>query len=37
MNTEFKTDGVVNEDNIGEAEVIIKKEVQAALKNLEEY
>ena len=37
MSIEFKTDSVVDKDNAGEAKIIIKKGVQAALGELEEY
>ena len=36
ISIELKVDGIVDEDDAGEAEVIIKKGVQAALKKLEE-
>ena len=37
MSAELKTDSIADIDNAEEAEAIIKKEVQAVLKNLEEY
>ena len=37
MSAELKADSVMDEDNTGEAEIIIKKRVQAALGELEEY
>ena len=37
MSTELKTDSVTDIDDAGKTKVIIKKGVQAVLKNLEEY
>ena len=37
MSAELKVDGVMDKNDIGEIEVIIKKGVQAALKKLKEY
>ena len=37
MSAELKADSIVDEGNAGEAEIIIKKGGQAALKKLEEY
>ena len=37
MSTELKVNSIIDIDDTEEAEVIIKEEVQAVLKNLEEY
>ena len=37
MSVEFKADGIIDKDNAGEAEAIIKEGVQAVLENLKEY
>ena len=37
ISAEFKADGVADKDDMGKAEIIIKKKVQAALGELEEY
>ena len=37
MSAEFKADSVTDKDDVGEAEVIVKKGIQTALKKLEEY
>jgi hypothetical protein len=37
VSTELKANSIVDKDNIGEAEAIIKKGVQAALENLKKY
>ena len=37
MSAEFKADSVADIDNTKEVKVMIKEEVQAVLKNLEEY
>ena len=37
ISIEFKTDGITDKNNTGEAEAIIKEGVQAVLKNLKKY
>jgi len=37
ISVKFKIEGVVNEDNIDEIEVIIKEGVQAVLEELKEF